>query len=351
MGNHASVPTVDCHVHVRGLSSLINLRAILDSAELDAMSILCVPGRGGRNVNQNAVGLLLKLLHPEHFYTFGGLHYAEPGGRPESFAEQAERMVRAGCDGMKMLEGKPTMRKELGRRLDAADYQDYYAFLESESVPVLFHVGDPKSFWDPDQVPEGARERGWFYGDGTFPTLAELRGEVVRVLEEFPDLRVIFAHFFFMSDDIDGAAAFLDRWPYTSFDLTPVWEMYGNFFAGRDSWRSFFIDYQDRILLGTDNSAGTRAPNQEKVDAAAGKVRWLRSFLSSDEELQFGGMRGRGLDLPADAVERICAGNFRRYAGQHPQRVSRAPAVEEGERAIRHAKHQGLGKATMAELE
>jgi hypothetical protein len=71
----ADLPVIDCHVHMRGLSSLGNLLGMLGAADLSAMNILCVPALGGRNVNQNAVGLLFKALHPGRFYAFGGLHY------------------------------------------------------------------------------------------------------------------------------------------------------------------------------------------------------------------------------------------------------------------------------------
>ncbi|NIN10780.1 MAG: amidohydrolase family protein, partial [Gemmatimonadales bacterium] len=190
-------------------------------------------------LNQNPVALLVKALHPGRFYAFGGLHYKKVGGEHEDFAEQARRLLQAGCDGMKMIEGKPTTRKALGHPLDDPMYDDYYAFMEQVGAPILFHVGDPRTFWDPELCPPMAKEHGWFYGDGSFPTLDQLYREQQSVLESFPDLRVIFAHFNFRSDDIAAARGLLDRRPQVSFDITPGGEMYVNFTEDPDLWRGF----------------------------------------------------------------------------------------------------------------
>ena len=345
----ANLPIIDCHVHMRGLSSLANLLGMLEAADLSAMNILCVPALGGRNVNQNAVGLLFKAMHPGRFYAFGGLHYDMPAGEEVGFAEQARRMLEAGCDGMKMLEGKPTERKRLGHPLDSPIYHEYYAFMQSQQAPILCHVGDPASFWDPEQTPQWARDRGWFYGDGTFPSLEELYGEVERVLAMFPELPVIFAHFLFLSGDIERAASFLDRWPSARFDLTPG-VMYGDFLAARGRWRDFFLKYQDRILIGTDNSGGTRAPNPEKVAAAASKVAMIRTFLESRDATRAGETHPSGIHLGPDVLAKIYAGNMQRYAGAEPKEVNLDLALEECERAMRYAKSGEDESATVAEL-
>ncbi len=51
------------------------------------------------------------------------------------FAGQARRLREAGCDGMKMIEGKPTSRKQTGLPLDSLLYAEYYAYLGDRAVP------------------------------------------------------------------------------------------------------------------------------------------------------------------------------------------------------------------------
>lgn len=350
MSEFAAMRPIDCHVHMRGLSSLVNIVGMLEAAELEAINICAAPGLGGRNLNQNAAALMFKLLHPARFYAFCGLHRVKPDGEWEDFTAQAERMLAAGCDGFKMMAGKPTVYKEHGVPLDDAVYAGYYGLLESRGVPIVYHVADPAAFWDPDKVSEGVRERGWFYGNGTFPTREELHAQVDRMMEKFPKLPVIFAHFYFMSGDLERAAAFLDRWPNVCFDLTPHHGMYHDFLHRPEEAREFFVRYSDRILLGTDNSGGTRAPNPEKVTAAADKIRGIRTVLESDEEVDVFGFKGRGLNLPPEVLSAIYGDNFRRLAGASPQEVNAELALEECDRALSYMQSDADARPFTVEL-
>jgi len=349
----ADPPLVDCHVHMRGLNSIPNLNAIMEACGLDAINILAATPLGDENLGQNCYALLFKVLHPGRYYAFGAVRHPESGEMkdPLPYEEQARRAIAAGCDGMKMMEGKPTARKQFGKALDAPQYDPYYAYLEEESIPLLFHVADPAAFWDPDKVSQGIRDRGWFYGDGTFPSKEQLYREVDGLLEKHPRLRVVFAHFYFLSAELERLGAFLDRWPNVNVDLTPGGEMYGNFSAQRDAAREFFIRYQDRIFFGTDNAGGRRTPNPDRTAAARRKIDAMRRFLSTDDEFEFWGCMQKGLALPRDACEKIYAGNFRRWAGAEPKPVKLDLAVEECDRVIALAKNAAVDAEIVDGLE
>ncbi len=330
----ADLPLVDCHVHMRGLGSIPNLGEVIEACGLSAMNVLSLSVRGDENLSQNVLALLFKTLRPGEVYAFGGLRHPASGDveEPLSYAEQARRLLRCGCDGMKMIEGKPTARKTLGEPLDAPEYDEYYAFLQEEEVPLLFHVNDPETFWDPEKVSAGARERGWFYGDGTFPSKEQLYGEADRVLEKFPRLRVVFAHFYFLSADLDRLSEFLEAHPTVNVDITPGSEMYRNFSADRKRAREFFERYSGRVFFGTDNSGGRRTPNPDRVEVARRKITGMRRFLETEEEFEWMAGTTRGLGLSRDALARIYADNFREWAGRSPRAVERDLALEECDR-------------------
>jgi hypothetical protein len=128
---------IDCHIHIRGtMSSIANMIDVMRACNLSGMNVLSVASQGGENTTQNVVGLLSKALYPGQMYAFGALQYSLPGDHQNhpSFAEQARRLMQMGADGMKMGEGKPTLRKAIGQPLDSPIYDEYYAFLES--IPV-----------------------------------------------------------------------------------------------------------------------------------------------------------------------------------------------------------------------
>jgi predicted TIM-barrel fold metal-dependent hydrolase len=330
MSPWANLPLIDSHVHLTGHRGIAPLFELCRMTGIGRLNIVCVPGTPERSLACNAAGLLAKAMSPGTVTIFGGLHYrAGQETTAAALRRQAESLWAAGCDGMKMLEGKPTSRKRIPFRMDDPVYDPYYSFLEEARIPLVWHVADPDSFWDPARISPSAREQGWDYTDGTFPSREQLYGEVDRVLEKHPRLRAIFGHFYFLSTEPERAERFLDRWPGVSFDITPGSEMYRNFSRNPPFWREFFVRHQDRIVFGTDNVA-PREPWGPARDGMADKVRMMRQFLETEGPFEgFGTATSRqvsGLGLPEPVLARIYAGNFLRIAGNTPRPLDREAA-------------------------
>lgn len=339
--NSNDIPLIDCHVHmskVNSMSKAFNIDhvvQIMDSCSLSAMNILSITLWQEQNIVRNPLSMLLKCLYPDRIYAFGGLTYPTPDtcDKRSDFAAQAQKLMNIGLDGIKMF-GKPTVRKEFGEPFDSAIFDEFYSYVEEEQIPVLFHVADPETFWDSKTIPDWAAKSGWFFGDGTFPSIDTLYKEINGILKKFPKLKVIFAHFYFLSDDMDRAAEFLDRWPNISFDITPGSEMYINFSKSPEKWHDFFEKYQDRILLGTDNAGGAEPEDKNCIDNAVSKVKIMRTFLETDDVIDAWGTRIKGLQLSRGALEKIYHGNFQRCAGLIPKKVNIGLAIEECKRIL-----------------
>lgn len=346
------LPVTDCHVHMRGtVDSMVNCAAIMEANKLRGMNIVCVPQLTNEQLTLNPVAMLFKLMHPDQAYVFGGLRYPVDGlraAKKNDFVDQVKAMMRMGMDGVKMIEGKPTVRKRIGVPLNDPAYHDYYAYLEAEGIPVLLHVGDPWIFWHEATIPQYAREREWMYTDGSFPDNESLYRESEAVLEEFPGLKVIFAHFYFLNSDRERADAFLNRWPNVSFDLTPGIEMFPDFSQDYDAWRELFVKHQDQIILGTDNSGEPRAPNPANVARGLYRLYQVRNFLECDHEFQCWESTARGFALEEPVLEKIYAGNFARYAGESPKKPDAGLILQDCEKAISLA--TGCSAETLSEL-
>ena len=213
-----------------------------------------------------------------------------------------------------------------------------WAALEEHGMPVIFHVADPEEDWDEAHATPWAKEHGWFYGDGTFPTKEALYSEVDTILERHPGLKLVFAHFYFLSADLERAADFFDRHPSVCFDLTPGNEMISNFTRNYDVARRFFLTYQDRLVYGTD--IATWGLQREGGMAHALGTAWaVRMYLEKDDvfeppdalahwrEPDLDGFRG--FALPRDTLERIYHGNFERVFGKVPAPLNRDAAKVE----------------------
>jgi hypothetical protein len=329
---------IDGHVHMGSIAQEAGLLAILEATGVEKMALVSIQNpAAGAGLAQS---LYMKARHPEMFYVFAGLNHAAQltGGRVKTpdLAAQVDEFVAMGCDGIKMIEGKPTSRQHMNIPVMDVYFTDYWARVTEVGLPIVWHVNDPEEFWDPERIPGWAKERNWGYGPDDVQK-ETLYAEVDEVLARHPCLRIIFAHFYFLSADLERAGRFLDAHPTVCFDLTPGVEMLYNLSRDPDASREFFIHYADRIVFGTDIASGLTV---EEGRVRAGIVfRWLEStdtfrvpetadfLLGSSEDGII-----RGLALPDDVLTSIYRSNFTRLAGTQPRVLNVLKAIEVCER-------------------
>ena len=329
---------IDGHVHMGSIAQEASLLAILEATGVEKMALVSIQNpAAGAGLAQS---LYMKARHPETFYVFAGLNHAAQltGGRVKalSLVAQVDDFVAMGCDGIKMIEGKPTSRQYMNIPVTDAYFADYWARVAEVDLPIVWHVNDPEEFWDPERIPGWAKARNWGYGPDDVQK-ETLYAEVDEVLGRHPQLRIIFAHFYFLSADLERAGCFLDAHPTVCFDLTPGIEMLYNLSRDPDASRAFFIHYADRIVFGTDIASGLTV---EEGHVRAGIVfRWLESadtfrvpetvdfLLGSPED----GIV-RGMALPDDVLARIYRENFVQKAGAQPRALNVPKAIEVCER-------------------
>ncbi len=329
---------VDCHVHMRPVETEGRMEEIREATGIGRMALVAIQNPAdGSGLPQ---ALYMKVRHPGTYYVMAGLNHAAQlsGGKVEapSLAEQVDAFVRVGCDGIKMIEGKPTSRQRMDIPVTDDYFADFWARVEEAGLPIVWHVNDPEEFWDPDKIPGWAKEHDWGYGPDDV-TKEALYSEVDEVLERHPRLNVSFAHFYFLSADLPRAARFMDEHPSVRFDLAPGIEMLYNISRDPDAGREFFINYADRIVFGTDLSSGQ---SLEEGRVRAGIVyRWLEGDeefrVPAEADFLLGPPEDgviRGMSLPDDVLAAIYRANFEQMAGPQPAALNADAAVEECER-------------------
>lgn len=320
-------PTIDCHVHVRAGTDLPVLARVGRESGLQAMAIASTPDP--ERVNTNPLAFLAKKSHPGFFYLFAALdhsaHFSGGSLVSPSPGAQTDLLAELGADGIKLLETKPTSRKIMDVPADGDYFSGVFKRAEKRGLPLLWHVADPGEFWIPRLTPEWARRRGWGY-DRSHVSPRQLYAEVGRVLSRHPDLKVIFPHFYFLSDDLDRAGALLADHPNVHLDLAPGIELYYNLSRDPARTREFFLKHSARILFGTDMGLLPELG----AGAHAARLELVRRFLETDDEFrvpqQADYLLGppedgliRGVNLPDETLEKICRGNFERLAGSRPR--------------------------------
>ena len=338
---------IDSHIHFPHYAFAEPLVSILAEAGVEKLAVVCTPDEKRFSLLPDA--LYLKGCYPGRVYLFVGLDISPLlmtlDNAGETFARYVDVLAGLGADGIKMLEGKAEMRKRLPiPDFDGPVYAPYWEKLAERQMPLIFHVNDPEEFWDEKKIPSWAREMGWYYGDGTYIDNEAQYRQVLNVLDRHPDLKVIFAHFFFLSAQLERLADYLDRYPNMHVDLTPGIEMYFNFAVHPQKTRDFFIKYQDRIVYGTDIGAQALLADTGvgiEAEESLARIEVVRGFLEKEGPFQlthegflFGGPQARflGIHLPDQVLEKIYHQNFERFAGAVPKLLDNAAILEECQR-------------------
>ena len=268
---------------------------------------------------QNVKGLYLKKVFSPKAYAFAGLEHPmtemEDEQRSKLYLKQAEEYLANGYDGIKMLEGYPSMRKVMGRSLCDNVYDRFYSFLEANNVVVTMHVANPVENWDITKVNAYALKMGR-YCDETYPTKEQLHKEVEGIMEKYPNLHLVLAHFGFLTYDINQARAFLDKYPNTMLDITPGGEQYFNMLEDWDKWHKFFVDYQDRIIYGSDLYANPYTTEEEWQKAISRRPKLISDFFETDTEHEYAGTHFCGVKLEEEIIAKIYCKNALRILGE-----------------------------------
>jgi predicted TIM-barrel fold metal-dependent hydrolase len=327
---------------------------LMDSANIIRFNIVCTPHPERLTLVPDA--LYIKSLHPKKVYVFGGLdishYFMSPKRVGQKLAANAQALIEMGCDGIKLIEGKPDIRRQIPiPPFDSPQMEPFWLYLDNAKIPIIWHVNDPEEFWDSEKIPPWAKEQGWFYGDGSVINNEDQYTEVINVLDQHPNLQVIFAHFFFLSKQLPRLKAYLDKYPGMHIDITPGIELYDNLSKDPEEAKKFFTRYQDRIIYGTDIGAHALLAEHPIVDPDESWTRMnvARLFLeyqSSFKLEQEGYLFGRpsefhGLGLEEDVLHKIYFKNFERLVGGDPAPLNAEKISKECKRLSRMIRIMG----------
>ena len=318
---------IDSHVHFGPATASQSIEDLyhkmlddMDSSEIDQFVILVAErlGEYSRNLCLDDA-LWFKDKQPDRTYVFGGLRFdGFDSGELDTFSKQLvselEELFELGCDGLKLLFGKPDSRKQLGISLDSPIFTPFFHKLEVTKFPIVWHIADPSEFWDsnPEPAPFWGSSQNWCYDD-SYPSYESIKAEAENVFNRHSGLNLILPHFYFMSADLPAAAAFLDKHPNINIDTAPGVEMCHNCSTKVEEAREFFIKYDSRILFGTDSGMDSHSTSMKRS-------RMMQDWLETDKEIMVPvddpfmmpdvKDRFNGLALPEDSLKKIYSENF-----------------------------------------
>lgn len=318
---------IDGHLHIQGWKNdegdefFNGVEWYKDELNLRSVSLAAMPC-GYRDASQNIMCFFYKLFNP-NTYVHAGITYPEYPVNPNNMGNmeletQYNEIMEIGADGIKMLEGKPSIYKYVQVPLCDSFYDKFFSLAERDNTHILMHACDPIDFWDRSKMSEEEIKKGWFYGDGEHITKAEMHEQVYKLLEKHPSLHLTLAHFFFMSSEPEKIEELFAKYKNLNIDITPGGEMYVDFAKRRAYFKEFFTKYADRIQFGTDGA----------FPSGKNAMRWLcdriYTYLATDEAINSWGPKPlQGIKLDTALIDKIFCTNFINKVGEAPKELNK----------------------------
>lgn len=289
----------------QGEWSIEDIPATLDLyEELNIKHAVNLDGGWGDKLKENLERY--KYAYPERFSVFCSVDWSEVEAPNfgEKWAKFLEDAVAAGAQGLKVFKSLGLKYRDKSGNLVMPDdprLDPVWAMAGDLGIPVLIHSSDPVAFfWPLDAFNERWDELNdhpdWhFYGDEYPEFIVPIEAQL-RTIARHPKTTFISAHVLSYSENLDYAAAALDKYPNLYVDFA---ERVGELGRQPFSARKFFIKYADRILFGTDSFK----PNK-KISRT-----YFRFLETSDEYFDYNRDQGRwriyGIYLPDEVLQKV----------------------------------------------
>jgi len=317
----AKFPVIDVHNHVNDAGGVhgeeippAEVIRRMDAANVKKIVILT--GMWGDKLQ----GLIDKMVkpYPDRFMVFAQMDWSkinDPSFSQE-MVQQLDDAVRRGARGLKILKDLGLGVRDSSVKLIPVDDPRLDPVWEEcgrLGIPVAIHTSDPEAFFTPtdknnERYEELMTNPSWSFHGAKFPSKQTLLDQEHHVFEKHPHTTFLALHVANWPENLDAVSSWLDKYP----------NMYVEFGAreaelGRQPRRArkFFLDYQDRIMFGTDSD-----PEEAMY---ANYFRWLET---PDEYFAYAGYPGQGrweiygMELPDNVLEKVYNKNAEKIFAQ-----------------------------------
>ena len=330
----ARFPLIDFHTHItagRGDPPRIqfsldpaNCLAVMDRKNIRTM--VSLTGSYG-DATREAVAKLSQ-AHPGRFVVFtepAWTRASEPG-YAKLQAGLIEDAHKSGARGLKVVKTLGLYLREKGTdklvRIDDPRFDPMWDAAGALKMPVAIHISDPEAFFLPiDRFNERWEELhahpSWSFHGKDYPSNRELQEARRNVMRRHPGTQFVCLHVA-DSEDLPYVSECLDSHPNMHVDIAA---RIGELGRQPRMSRKFFDKYQDRIVFGTDASAGSATPQQTFGDALY--EIYYRFLETEDEYFDYapapvppqGRWRIYGVGLPEQILSKVYRDNAARLIG------------------------------------
>jgi hypothetical protein len=326
MADYGRVVKIDAHLHLHSVNP-----AFMAAARRQNFKALTI------NVDypdfpplddQQKAAIELKKQFPQHI-AWAASFPVDGSDQPAWLPATRHRIaaaMKAGAVGVKVWKNIGMSLKGSDGKLvmiDDARFAPLFDDFAKQGIPLLGHQGEPHNCWLPLEQMTVNNDREYFkahpqYHMHLHPEMPSWEAQMAardRMVAAHPKLKFIGVHLASLERDVDELAAFLGKFPQAVVDVAArIGQLQHQSQKDRERVRRFFIQYQDRILYGSDIA---QAPDQDgaalaKEAEAVWRMHWryfntAESFKVADLDKPV-----KGLALPRTVVDKLYRTNAER---------------------------------------
>ena len=296
---YPDIPIVDVHVHPRNVEDAANFvkvsAAVKEKFSSNLAFWIALTDPGKDVAEQMKVACDNRML-------FTASQMRPHRGLTITADEVIAKIQNDGYLGFKFWFGPPyrvLQENEEGiTRIDDPRFAEFFSALEKASVLMTsLHIADPNGPFD--NRTDWLKDPVYYW--------QQIRA-FENVVAKYPKMTFIAAHGSWLvcqDAQIDYLRYLLSTYPNLYVDISATCQYMS--LVNRDNLRDFYIEYQDRILFGTD---GGRIADGA-IDNVAGQYAKFFEILETDTEAPAGFFGNasdkpiKGLDLPREVLEKI----------------------------------------------
>ena len=205
-------------------------------------------------------------------------------------------------------------------QIDDPIFEPIFSYIEQAGKTLIMHMAEALDCWRP--LDEKNTMRTYYtnnpqwhmYGKDEYPHHSEIIAARDNVVARYPSMRVVGAHLGSLEHDVKEIAQRLAAYPNFAVDTCGPSRIVNLAQQDRGQVRQFFIDYQDRIMFGSDVQTGPQLEmSEQQLDEVLETLRksfqigW--DYYGTDKKFAVKGWDVHGLDLPKDVQEKLFCTN------------------------------------------
>ena len=293
---YPDIPIVNVHVHTATVSDASNSIKVSDAIKQKYGSNLAF-WIGLSDPGKSVVEQIKAATNNRYLFTASQM---KPHKGLTMTADQVVEKVRnEGYIGLKFWFGDPRRVIKEGEegitRIDDPKYEKLFSTLERENIMMAsLHIADPNGPFD--------NRQNWMADPVYYWT--QIRA-FENVVAKYPHLTIVAAHGAWLvcqDAQIDYLRYMFSRYPNLYVDISAT--CHYMYLVNTENLRDFYIEYQDRLLFGTD---GGRVGDNE-IQSMADRYARFFALLETDQMVNggfYGNTPTQGLNLPREVLEKI----------------------------------------------